>query len=81
MEHYNFGQIVYERQKQELSPNNTGMYLLTFSGPQGIGARTNDEPLEAGVFVSDGIRYFMFSTNCKNITGPTVPIELFLLLF
>lgn len=24
------------------------------SGPQSIGARTNDEPLEAGVFVSDG---------------------------
>ena len=34
------------------------MYLLTFSGPQGIGARTNDEPLEAGVFVSDGIIVF-----------------------
>ena len=34
------------------------MYLLTFSGPQGIGARTNDEPLEAGVFVSDEPGYY-----------------------
>ena len=29
--------------------------LYFVSGPQSIGARTNDEPLEAGVFVSDGI--------------------------
>ena len=32
--------------------------LSFVSGPQSIGARTNDEPLEAGVFVSDGT-YFM----------------------
>ena len=34
------------------------MYFLSFSGPQGIGARTNDEPLEAGVFVSDEPGYY-----------------------
>jgi hypothetical protein len=38
--------------------------LYFVSGPQSIGARTNDEPLEAGVFVSDGI---YTSTDCKNI--------------
>ncbi|XP_028403265.1 xaa-Pro aminopeptidase 1-like isoform X1 [Dendronephthya gigantea] len=30
-----------------------GAFLNVHEGPQGIGARTNDEPLESGMFVSD----------------------------
>ncbi|CAB3987481.1 Hypothetical predicted protein [Paramuricea clavata] len=35
-----------------------GAFLNVHEGPQSIGARTNDEPLEAGVFVSDEPGYY-----------------------
>ncbi|XP_046850039.1 xaa-Pro aminopeptidase 1-like isoform X2 [Xenia sp. Carnegie-2017] len=35
-----------------------GAFLNVHEGPQGIGTRTNDEPLEAGVFVSDEPGYY-----------------------